>query len=102
MICIQAAKVRYIILGLMLLRIVNDESGFEITFPDAIPLVELFGIIDHHSSYRGEIQKLKKTLEDRSYQFRVIQKRLLNRFKVSSLRYLPYACLIYRTRTLVP
>lgn len=54
----------------------------EINFPDAIPLNELFNAIDEHSQIRTEIAKLKKLLEDRSYQFRIIQKRLLNRFKV--------------------
>jgi hypothetical protein len=59
------------------------ESGFEIAFSDAIPLNELFNAIDEHYQIRVEIAKLKKTLEDRSYQFRIIQKRLLNRFKVN-------------------
>jgi Bardet-Biedl syndrome 9 protein len=61
-----------------------DES-FEIQFTEAIPLNELFSAIDEHYQYRAEIAKLKKVLEDRSYQFRVIQKRLLNRFKVRSM-----------------
>lgn len=52
------------------------------TFPDAIPLVELFGIIEHHWTFKGKILRLKQLLDDRTYQFRVIQKRLLNRFKV--------------------
>jgi Bardet-Biedl syndrome 9 protein len=53
----------------------------EITYPDAIPLNELFSVVDEHVGCRGEILRLKKTLDDRSYQFRLIQKRLLNRFK---------------------
>ena len=60
----------------------NDES-FELGFPDSIPLNELFIVIEEHYVLRCEIEKLKKSLQDRSYQFRVIQKRLLNRFKVT-------------------
>ncbi|TNV72525.1 hypothetical protein FGO68_gene9026 [Halteria grandinella] len=57
------------------------KSELQITYPDAIPLNELFTVIDEHAAYRGEILRLKKVLDDRSYQFRTIQKRLLNRFK---------------------
>ena len=56
-------------------------EDFEITYPDAIPLNELFAVIDDHFAHRKELQRLRKELEDRTYQFRVIQKRLLNRFK---------------------
>jgi PTHB1 C-terminus len=48
------------------------DDTFELTFPDAIPLPELFTLIDEHYSYRSEITKLRKSLEDRTYQFRVI------------------------------
>ena len=58
------------------------DSDLEISFPDAIPLNELFVAIDEHFLLRVDAEKLKKTLDDRTYQFRVIQKRLLNRFKV--------------------
>ena len=61
------------------------DEDFEIQYADAIPLNELFNVIDEHYQIRVEIQKLKKTLEDRSLQLRIIQKRLLNRFKVTSL-----------------
>jgi Bardet-Biedl syndrome 9 protein len=59
----------------------GGSDGFEITYPDAIPLPQLFQYIDEHHHYRQEIAKLRKSLEDRTYQFRTIQKRLLNRFK---------------------
>lgn len=59
----------------------SGESGLEISYPDQIPLKELFERIDEHYNLRCEVDKLKKVLEDRSYQFRVIQKRILNRFK---------------------
>ena len=37
--------------------------------------------IDKHFAYRTEIKALRKILEDRSYQLRIIQKKLLSRFK---------------------
>ena len=46
-----------------------------------MPLNELYRVIDEHQAIRCDIQKTRKSLEDRSYQYRVIQKRLLNRFK---------------------
>lgn len=57
------------------------DNDLEISFADAIPLNELFNVIDEHYRIRMDILKLKKILEDRSFQFRTIQKRLLNRFK---------------------
>jgi hypothetical protein len=47
--------------------IVANDSGFEVTFPDAIPLVELFGIIEHHWTFKGKILRLKQLLDDRTY-----------------------------------
>jgi hypothetical protein len=39
----------------------------EISFPDAIPLNELFVAIDEHFQLRVDAEKLKKTLDDRTY-----------------------------------
>lgn len=50
----------------------GTDDDLEITFPDAIPLNELFLAMEEHHSIRREIVKEKKMLEDRSYQFRVI------------------------------
>lgn len=67
-------------------QILNSaDDPLQITFPDAIPLNELFTVIDEHAGIRAEMTRLRKALEDRTYQFRVIQKRLLNRFKVRSI-----------------
>ena len=41
----------------------------------------MFDALDRHFAYKHELRSLRKTLEDRSYQFRLIQKKLLNRFK---------------------
>jgi Bardet-Biedl syndrome 9 protein len=53
----------------------------EISLQDSIPLHELFSSIDDHFEIREKISKSKKMLEDRSYQFRIIEKRLITRFK---------------------
>ena len=52
-----------------------------VTFDEQIPLKELFEIIDQHNAIRKESTHLRKMLESRTVQFRMIQKRLLNRFK---------------------
>ena len=46
-----------------------------------MPALDLMEAIDKHYAYRSEISSLRKTLEDRTYQLRIIQKKLLNRFK---------------------
>lgn len=46
-----------------------------------MPALDLMEAIDKHFAYRTEIKDLRKTLEDRSYQLRIIQKKLLSRFK---------------------
>lgn len=50
----------------------GGSEDFEISLEESIPLNELFALIDEHFTIRNEISKLKKILEDRSYQFRVI------------------------------
>ena len=42
---------------------------------------ELFDVIDKFFEVRKQASKLRKVLEKRTVQFRMIQKRLLNRFK---------------------
>ena len=46
-----------------------------------LPTLDLLEAIDKHFAYRTEIISLRKMLEDRTYQLRIIQKKLLNRFK---------------------
>lgn len=53
----------------------------KIDLQDSIPLHELFISIDDHFELREKIFKGKQKLEDRSYQFRIVEKRLINRFK---------------------
>ena len=45
----------------------SSDGSFELGFPDSIPLNELFIVIEEHYMIRCEIEKLKKTLTDRSY-----------------------------------
>lgn len=46
-----------------------------------MPTLDMLEAIDKHFVYRSEIRSLRKTIEDRTYQLRIIQKKLLNRFK---------------------
>lgn len=52
-----------------------------ISFQDTLPTQELFDTIDEHFRIRDESKNLMKALEKRTVQLRMIQKRLLNRFK---------------------
>jgi len=53
----------------------------EIKLQDSIPLPEMFSSIDDHFEIRQKIMRSKKLLEDRSYQYRIVEKRLISRFK---------------------
>lgn len=61
----------------------NDNSGepFMVSFKELLPLHDYFMLIDKHHAARTKIQDLRGVLEKRAHQFRVIQKRLLVRFK---------------------
>lgn len=59
----------------------QNKWSCNITFQDKLPIPEFFEAIDEHFALRFEIKSSLKTLEDRTYQFRQIQKRMLNRFK---------------------
>ena len=48
---------------------------------DSLPIKELFEVVNENFAIRHESKKLRKLLETRTIQFRMIQKRLLNRFK---------------------
>lgn len=57
------------------------EEPLAITFQDSLPLHDYFALIDDHFELRKHLEELRKDLEDRTHQYRVIQKRLLVRFK---------------------
>eukprot|EP00434_Breviolum_minutum_P020723 symbB.v1.2.018276.t1/scaffold1453.1/size117824/6 len=59
----------------------EGEEPFFITFQDSLPLHDYFALIDDHFELRRNLDELRKDLADRTQQYRVIQKRLLVRFK---------------------
>ncbi|ETV66245.1 hypothetical protein, variant 1 [Aphanomyces astaci] len=52
-----------------------------IQYQEPLPLADFFAAIDEHFAYRKEMAELHAELNDRAHQFRVIQKRLLVRYK---------------------
>jgi len=52
-------------------------------FQDSLPLQDLFLVIDEHFGFREHLKNLKVQLEQKTSQFRIIQKRMLTRFKVN-------------------
>lgn len=62
----------------------KDQSGaepFAITYQDSLPLHDYFALVDDHFALRKHLEQLRSDLADRTQQYRVIQKRLLVRFK---------------------
>jgi len=57
------------------------EEPFTIAFQDSLPLHDYFALIDDHFALRKHLEELRSDLADRTHQYRVIQKRLLVRFK---------------------
>eukprot|EP00644_Phytophthora_capsici_P003285 jgi/Phyca11/561739/estExt2_Genewise1.C_PHYCAscaffold_70739 len=56
-------------------------TALEIFYQEPLPLADFFGAIDAHFALRKEKLELAAQLNDRAHQFRVIQKRLLVRYK---------------------
>ncbi|KAG7380834.1 hypothetical protein PHYPSEUDO_006727 [Phytophthora pseudosyringae] len=56
-------------------------SALEVFYQEPLPLADFFGAIDSHFALRKEKLELAAQLNDRAHQFRVIQKRLLVRYK---------------------
>lgn len=57
------------------------EDPFQITYQDSLPLHDYFALMDDHFTFRKHLEELRSDLADRTQQYRVIQKRLLVRFK---------------------
>ncbi|TYZ58292.1 hypothetical protein PybrP1_003778 [[Pythium] brassicae (nom. inval.)] len=55
--------------------------GLEVFYQEPLPLADFFGAIDAHFALRREQLEVAAELNDRAHQFRVIQKRLLVRYK---------------------
>ncbi|KAF4138218.1 PTHB1 C-terminus [Phytophthora infestans] len=56
-------------------------TALEVFYQEPLPLADYFGAIDAHFVLRKEKLELAAQLNDRAHQFRVIQKRLLVRYK---------------------
>lgn len=59
----------------------DDADPFAINFQDSLPLQDHFTLVDDHLALRKHLEELRSDLADRTQQYRVIQKRLLVRFK---------------------
>jgi len=62
----------------------KDQGGaepFTITYQDSLPLHDYFALVDDHFALRKHLEQLRADLADRTQQYRVIQKRLLVKFK---------------------
>lgn len=71
----------------------QGEEPFSITYQDSLPLHDYFALMDDHFALRKHLEELRSELTDRTKQYRVIQKRLLVRFKdrnPSPLNHLDY------------
>lgn len=60
---------------------VNEGEGFEVFYQEPLPLADFFSTIDTHFALRREKLDVAAEMNDRAHQFRVIQKRLLVRYK---------------------
>lgn len=58
-----------------------EEEPFVISYQDSLPLHDYFALMDDHFALRKHLEELRADLADRTQQYRVIQKRLLVRFK---------------------
>ncbi|KDO19663.1 hypothetical protein SPRG_21487 [Saprolegnia parasitica CBS 223.65] len=59
----------------------HTDDPLEIQYADPLPLADFFGAIDEHFHLRKAVAELKADINDRAHEFRVIQKRLLVRYK---------------------
>eukprot|EP00928_Gymnodinium_smaydae_P046965 TRINITY_DN31310_c0_g1_i1.p1 TRINITY_DN31310_c0_g1~~TRINITY_DN31310_c0_g1_i1.p1 ORF type:complete len:879 (-),score=130.30 TRINITY_DN31310_c0_g1_i1:247-2883(-) len=57
------------------------DEPFRIFYQDSLPLHDYFALMDDHFALRKHLEELRSDLGDRTQQYRVIQKRLLVRFK---------------------
>lgn len=70
-----------------------------LSFQDSLPLQDFFVVIDQHFALRELLKNLKVQLEQKTGQFRIIQKRMLTRFKVFVFSFLFYFWNKFRTKT---
>ena len=58
-----------------------NAGAFKVSYNERLPLKELDLAIDAHFDCRTQLKQLRKSLDDQTLQFRMIQKKMLNRFK---------------------
>jgi len=59
----------------------DEDEPFSLQYHDSLPLHDYFALMDDHFTLRKHLEELRSELADRTKQQRVIQKRLLVRFK---------------------
>lgn len=59
----------------------ESQEPLTISFQEALPLQDFFGIVDRHHAVRAQCGDLHVRLGECAHQFRAVQKRLLMRFK---------------------
>lgn len=58
-----------------------EASHLRIEYTEALPLQEFYGIIDEHFERRRDLHNASESLNRAAHQFRVVEKRVLSRFK---------------------
>jgi len=62
-------------------RLKAMDSSVVLAFQDSLPLQDYFSLVDDHFTLLKHLEMLRKDMEDRMHQYRVVQKRLLVRYK---------------------
>jgi len=62
-------------------KVTSKNPNFRFTFQDSLPLQDFFMLIDEHFNLRHNLGEKKRNLELKANEFRVIEKRMLTRFK---------------------
>lgn len=57
------------------------DNGLQIEYTEALPLREFYEIIDEHFERRQDLDRFSESLNRAAHQFRVVEKRLLSRFR---------------------
>lgn len=64
--------------------LLRSKHQIQIIYNDSLPFPKYFQVIDDHNTMREQYSKMYEQLERKTYQFRIIQKRLIQKFKESS------------------
>ena len=61
------------------------DNRLQIEYTDALPLREFYEIIDEHFERRQDLDRFSESLNRAAHQYRVVEKRLLSRFRDRNL-----------------